>query len=690
MSVATVRVVPASYKNKSKGKLKKKVSEMNSTLPFEEDALLLDAGGNEGGSSSSGTKRWWFAFATASLIISAATIISAAAVDGGVGVDDVRSYRHARTAMVDNRYLGAQLGSGTNGADEDVDAKDLRLKKKRAQLGDVPLDPNHLQSMHSSDGGPPTIYVADADDPAGGSGFESLKAEVVALVDAPQVVGRMELVPGVLATDLPVKIELLEEATSPLKDGLATVTGTYVDKKHEYGVANGAVGKAFFNLDEGKKMVVRRGELESKVPALGIYLRDVHIRSRGGVAAKLGLDPESNRDRDDPNAELSELEKKALGTRVGASMSHLLAWTRAKKSGKKLALIMETTFNIAGLKKKKVKKEDEEGIMVGGKDFQSVLEAITAYHPEDADVVFLDKSVGGVAMLGKPAMKLQKTGKWERDVHFVPAVASELGAGFYLVTEKFLDKAYSLIEKSGFHFVDEWLVRHCATYGNLKCYQTTPALGRFAKSKAAFPVLSEEEDRDGEEGQSSSSAVKNAASSPSARDDAAAAGEAEQRKVTSIDDLFADADATVSNEISLQSDVEVDAAFGGERLASSTTAATAASLGKSPRAKDTSEKEVDSAKKVEEEGGNTGNPLETAAGVKGSDERDSENETRDMKEEKRQQSGSENDLWGGSPLWAKQEDSNSDDAVDDILVDRTIAKIASLGEAQPDFQLPNW
>ena len=37
--------------------------------------------------------------------------------------------------------------------------------------------------------------------------------------------------------------------------------------------------------------------------------------------------------------------------------------------------------------------------------------------------------------------------------------ATQAGAGFYLVTAQFLDKVYPLIEKGGFHFVDEWLVR---------------------------------------------------------------------------------------------------------------------------------------------------------------------------------------------------------------------------------------
>jgi hypothetical protein len=93
-----------------------------------------------------------------------------------------------------------------------------------------------------------------------------------------------------------------------------------------------------------------------------------------------------------------------LGVRVGASMTHLLAWTRAKKSGKKLALVMETNFDLAGKLKLLLASSDdidtekqssggeEEGEVVDGKDFESILGAVTAYHPADADVIFLDKA----------------------------------------------------------------------------------------------------------------------------------------------------------------------------------------------------------------------------------------------------------------------------------------------------------
>ena len=226
-----------------------------------------------------------------------------------------------------------------------------------------------------------------------------------------------------------------------------------MDKKHTYGVANGAVGQVFFKLDEGKKVVVRRGELESlKTPGLGSYLEEIKKIHQSEVAKLGGADPEK---------ELTEPEKKALGTRIGASMTHLLAWTRAKKSGKKLALVMETNFNLAGLLKSnddgggaQQRDDDDEdagAAIVEGHEFESILGAVTAYHPKDADVVFLDKAMS-TATLGEPVMKLTKPGKWSRDLHFVPAAATKAGAGFYLVTEKFLDKVYPLIEKSGFHF----------------------------------------------------------------------------------------------------------------------------------------------------------------------------------------------------------------------------------------------
>lgn len=585
----------------------------------DDDAALVTRGGN--------SHRSWIACAASALAGSAVILacVSALASGGGVGGSDV----HVSFARPE--FQAASLGDGGH---------ELRLKEKRAALGDVPLDRDQLRSMLTDAGGHPTIYVADSEDPTTAVGFDRLKAAVVATLDAPALVGRMELVPGVLACDLPVKIELLEEATSAFKDGLATVTGEYVDTKHEYGVA----GRAFFNLDRGKKMIVQRAELEAKTPGLGSYLAEIK-KHAGHDGTKLG-----------PDTELSDPEKRALGVRVGASMTHLLAWTRAKTSGKKLALVMETTFDLAGMLSSSSdadargdssvdddKNADDD--VVEGKDFESVLAAVAAYHPKDADVVFLDKAVD-VATLGDPVMKLTKPNVWNKDVHFVPAAGAKAGAGLYLVTEKFLDKVFPLIERRGFHFVDEWLVRQCVTLGTLKCYQTTPALGRAVRAKSAFLIAS-------------GGAEKDAVTLLGKREDEEAAEEAAvaepesveapQQRVTSVDDLFAEADATVKEDISSFSDVEVEAAFG---VAEAAEAETKSSAGKKAAARGA----------VKSTGKHHGN----------------------VDEEANEKEQGDDEMWDGSPLFAQ-----NSDGVDDLLFDRNV-ETASLGEPQPDFQLPPW
>jgi hypothetical protein len=276
-------------------------------------------------------------------------------------------------------------------------------------------------------------------------------------------------------------------------DGLATVTGEYVGQRHEYGGSGGggAGEPIFFQLDEGKKLVVTRTELEAKTPRLTSYLNA--MRDQVGVGGVGG--PTSG--AGEPSAELTEPEKRALGVRVGNSMTHLLAWTRAKRSGKKLALVLETTVDLAGMGARgdtpgsdgngdggdggEGEGGDNAAALIDGKDFESMLGALEAYHPKDADVVFLSNAVDA-AMLGAPApvMTLTKAAAWSNDLHFVPTTSNQPGAGFYLVTERFLDKVFPLIDTGGFHFVDEWLVQQCTTLGTLTCYQTTPALGRAA------------------------------------------------------------------------------------------------------------------------------------------------------------------------------------------------------------------
>ena len=74
------------------------------------------------------------------------------------------------------------------------------------------------------------MFVAEAEDPSREDWFEPLKATILAAADLPELIGRLEPVQSVRATDLPVRIELYEEAAQDLDDGLASIVGDTSDK----------------------------------------------------------------------------------------------------------------------------------------------------------------------------------------------------------------------------------------------------------------------------------------------------------------------------------------------------------------------------------------------------------------------------------------------------------------------------
>ena len=352
--------------------------------------------------------------------------------------------------------------------------------------------------VHSShvDGRTPTVFVAEAEDPSREDWFEPLKATILAAADLPELIGRLEPVQSVRATDLPVRIELYEEAAQNLDDGLASIVGDYVGQKHTYADAD---VRPFFTLDEGKKMIVRRDVVDAH-PRLGAFLAEVRRRADADASAALGADrPAASDPGFEPataspvGGEISEREKVALGSKIGASVAHLLAWTRARARGDESAFVMDSAARLLG------PRAASPGAFVPPEHFVSMLDAVSAYRPKDADVVFLD-IVGRTSDEKKDAeaatVRLTRPDAWSRDVGFVQLGDVRDGegdddgdggvhvhAGFYLVTRRFMESAPKLIDEGGFGFVDEWLAEGCER-GKLRCYRTTPAFGDRGTSRA--------------------------------------------------------------------------------------------------------------------------------------------------------------------------------------------------------------
>ncbi len=326
------------------------------------------------------------------------------------------------------------------------------------------------------------VFVVDGVDPRREDAFEPFKAELLASLDAPELVGRLEWVQGARATDLPTRIEAFEEAASRFAGGLAAVAGAYVGETHAW---RDEAARPFFRLDEGKKMVVTRDAVERENPALGRFLEKT---SEGPAEARASAEFAGD-------AEIAEAEKAALGAAIGASMSHLLAWTRhARRSAEDTnaardAFVLDASARLKG------------GAPFPAEKFVEILDAVAAYRPEDADVVFL--SGGGAEEGGSPEedsaegservsegsaapfhARLTRRG-WGKvgrvDLRRVARRDSldDLGGAlFYLVTETFAtERVKDLVEAGGFGFHGEWLAERCGD-GRLRCYAASPALAR--------------------------------------------------------------------------------------------------------------------------------------------------------------------------------------------------------------------
>ena len=336
-----------------------------------------------------------------------------------------------------------------------------------------------VRSSHV-DGRTPTVFVAETEDPSREDWFEPLKATILATADLPELIGRLEPVESVRATDLPTRIELYEEATQNLKDGFASLVGEYVGRRHAYADAD---VHPLFTLDEGKKMIVRRDVVDAH-PRLGAFLADVR---KADASASLGADGSDAGSKpateSSVGAEISEREKAALGAKIGASVAHLLAWTRATSRVDSSAWVLGSTTRLLG------PPSASPGAFVPREQFVSMLDAVSAYRPNDADVVFLD-IVGRASDEKKDAdaatVRLTKPDAWSSDVGFVPVDDGngDVHAGFYLITRRFMERAPKMIDEGGFGFVDEWLAEKCER-GKLRCYRTTPAFGDWEASRTA-------------------------------------------------------------------------------------------------------------------------------------------------------------------------------------------------------------
>ena len=337
-----------------------------------------------------------------------------------------------------------------------------------------------VRSSHV-DGRTPTVFVAETEDPSREDWFEPLKATILATADLPELIGRLEPVESVRATDLPTRIELYEEAAQNLKDGFASLVGEYVGRRHAYADAD---VHPLFTLDEGKKMIVRRDVVDAH-PRLGAFLADVR---KADASASLGADGSDAGSKpateSSVGAEISESEKAVLGAKIGASVAHLLAWTRATSRVDSSAWVLGSTTRLLG------PPSASPGAFVPREQFVSMLDAVSAYRPNDADVVFLD-IVGRASDEKKDAdaatVRLTKPDAWSIGVGFVPVENpgdGDVHAGFYLITRRFMERAPRMIDEGGFGFVDEWLAEKCER-GRLRCYRTTPAFGDWEASRTA-------------------------------------------------------------------------------------------------------------------------------------------------------------------------------------------------------------
>ena len=325
-----------------------------------------------------------------------------------------------------------------------------------------------IQSAHVA-GSKPTVFVVSSVDPGKDESFEQFKADLLTQLDDPELIGRFEWSGTVSATQLPVHIERYEEATSGFEDGLSVLTGTYVGQKHEW--KNKIINNAFFQLDDGKKMVVEKSVVYDERGALGKVFRP-------STTVALGSENDLSHS-EESSAEISEPEKKSIGDAIGVSVAHLLSWRRAsqKRVGDSGAIqgggahVMDTQF------KASVKK-----------NFVKMVDALSAFRPSDADVIFLDSRNENNVNANDAGVVLRRA-DWGTDIEFLPVsgnpkdtstLTAHTAPSFYYVSDLFLEKVFTEIESSGFEFVGDFLHKKCSSK-TFTCYDTSPGFGTRVK-----------------------------------------------------------------------------------------------------------------------------------------------------------------------------------------------------------------
>ena len=347
------------------------------------------------------------------------------------------------------------------------------------------------KTVHSwhHDGSKPTVFVVSSHDPGDDGAFEQHKAELLHVLTDPELIGRLEWAGTVDATQLPKNIERYEEACGLFPHGLAVLTGTYAGCEEQVWKNKDKKVKddgQFFALDDGKKMVVTK-EFVYASGKLGESARNAAKASTEGTLIGTTVDTKGDDKSDDAaketSSEISLAEKKALGAGIGVSVAHLLAWRRAfakRTDSDKIqgggALVMDTSFNASG---------------EVSQHFLKMLDAATAYRPNDADVVFLDgRGIdGGGNEDDDDSTVVLRNKAWNTDVRFVPVssiphssvprsgdATGITNPSFYFVTDKFLQTVFATIEADGFDFVGPFLSENCQRQ-TFTCYATTPGFG---------------------------------------------------------------------------------------------------------------------------------------------------------------------------------------------------------------------
>ena len=363
----------------------------------------------------------------------------------------------------------------------------------RASLGSASDGDPALRVPSAHRGGAkPPVFVVSSVDPGEDAAFDAFKRDVLldALRAPPDFAERASWAGAASATHLPEKIERYEEACDVFEHGLATLTGTYVGQTHAW--SDG--GSPFFELDEGKKMTVtKRAARRSRALAPAFSVSNENENENENDLAKTGSSSSSSDDTEE--GEISEVEKKTVGDAVGGAVSHLLAWRRAlsragtnvgEKKNKRTstpgggALVMDVGFfRLADF------AATDPPLALSGASWSAALDAVTAYRPRDADVVFLDvdaDALGDAAptqtlKMGRDvALREVSFHRHDGSVKKKTDRSPPLNPAMYFVTDAFLTKAFHEIDGRGFGFVAEFLREKCAA-NVFVCYATTP---RFA------------------------------------------------------------------------------------------------------------------------------------------------------------------------------------------------------------------